>query len=166
MKIERTKLCIPKIEDIVYFFLLKKPMSQKKVQKLVYYSQAFSLVLLDRDIVDGINFEAWVHGPVNTIIRSMLAEYGWDDIKVLVPSGKTLSQLRKENRELFSTDVLEVLDEIWRVYGPLSANQLELLTHSEEPWLEQRGDIDPLINCTKVISNETIKRYYRNNVEK
>ena len=34
-----------------------------KVQKLLYYIQAWSLSILDKPLFDG-DFEAWVHGPV------------------------------------------------------------------------------------------------------
>lgn len=46
------------ITDVADWFLLKGNMSNKKIQKLCYYAQAWSLTLLDQDIASHSEFEA------------------------------------------------------------------------------------------------------------
>lgn len=141
--------------DLVDWFLLKESMSQKKIQKLAYYAQAWSLVFLDQDIVQGIEFEAWVHGPVNYKIRTELAKFGWNDICFESDDINPNDIISK-----FSKEQNEVLEEVWNVYGTFTANQLEILTHREEPWLEKRVGLETFESSSNKISNETMKKYY------
>ncbi|WP_429820290.1 Panacea domain-containing protein [Ensifer sp. B1-9] len=46
-----------------YILRIKGPMSAMKLQKLVYYCQAWSLVWDDRPMFDD-RIEAWANGPV------------------------------------------------------------------------------------------------------
>jgi uncharacterized phage-associated protein len=164
MEIKEVKKVNPTINDLIYYFLLKKPMSQKKVQKLSYYAQAWCLVFLDEDIVEGIEFQAWVHGPVNVEIRKELGKYGYSDI-IVVDKDKETSLLRKENKEKFSADRYEVLEKVWKAYGKFSANDLEYLSHSEKPWKEKRVGLGYLDDGYDVISNDTMKEFYASRLQ-
>ena len=53
--------------DVALYFIKKgvdekNPITNKKLQKLVYYSQAWSLVLNNEKLFNE-KIEAWVHGP-------------------------------------------------------------------------------------------------------
>ena len=50
--------------DIANWFLSKEPMTQKKLQKLCYYAQAWCYALNNYRLMDTV-FEAWIHGPVS-----------------------------------------------------------------------------------------------------
>jgi uncharacterized phage-associated protein len=56
--------------------------SHKKLQKLLYYVEAWNLVHLDSPLLDE-DFEAWVHGPVVPELYHVLKEFGFNDIKVV-----------------------------------------------------------------------------------
>ena len=65
-----------KIEDVAKYFIYlankdKKVITNKKLQKLVYYSQAWSLVMNDKKLFKD-PIEAWVHGPA---VRSLYVQY-------------------------------------------------------------------------------------------
>lgn len=142
------------IEDLVYWFLQKEPMSHKKIQKLSYYAQAWSYTLRQIDIVDEIEFEAWVHGPVNKVIWDMLKKSGWRNINI--PFDENM-QVHK-----FNDSELDVLNLVWDNYGEFSADTLEGITHEEKPWLDARkgcGKFDP--SCNK-ISRESMADFYVN----
>lgn len=70
------------ITDVADWFLLKGNMSNKKIQKLCYYAEAWSLTLLDQHIADHSEFEAWVHGPVNRTLYQIYDGYGWHELKI------------------------------------------------------------------------------------
>ena len=53
------------ILDIASWFLSKESMSQKKLQKLCYYAEAWSQALRGKPIPQRAEFQPWVHGPVN-----------------------------------------------------------------------------------------------------
>ena len=60
-----------KVEDVANYFLSKKSMSPKKLQKIVYYAYGWTLALLNEDIkaLDNRLFnepiEAWIHMRIN-----------------------------------------------------------------------------------------------------
>ena len=147
----------PKIINLIEWFILKENMTQKKVQKLAYYAQAWSLVLLEQDIVPKIKFQAWVHGPVNLSIRAILKKYGWKDIMV---QKDFVTESKKEIETRFSKDAIKVLKLVWNTYGDMTANELESLTHSEKPWREKREGLGTFEASKKIISNKTMKSFY------
>lgn len=144
--------------DLAMYFILKENMSQKKVQKLAYYAQAYSLVINNSDIVEGIEFQAWVHGPVNTELRKRFREYGWRDM-MIIP--EQVDNVKSTLNELISNEQKSILELVWSAYGDLSADELEQLTHSEDPWLEKREGLEDFERSAEVISNETMRNYYR-----
>jgi uncharacterized phage-associated protein len=119
-----------------------------KLQKLLYYAQAWSLVLRNQPLF-WENIQAWSHGPMVCDVWDYYKEYKHTDIPT------------PEQCELdFSDSELEVLEEVWNTYGELSARQLEKLTQSEEPWIEARKGIDPGAKSQEFISHEIMKSYY------
>jgi len=56
--------------------------SPKKLQKLVYYTDAWHLVHFKSELINE-NFEAWVHGPVVPELYQDLKQFGYNDIKVI-----------------------------------------------------------------------------------
>lgn len=54
----------------------------------------------------------------------------------------------------------EFLQQVYNSYGHLSGDELEYLTHAEDPWLEARGGLPEYVACTNPIRDEVIRRYY------
>lgn len=114
--------------DVADYLLVKgeedeDPISNLKLQKLAYYAQGFSLVLLGRPLF-AEPVEAWMHGPVVPDLYHKYKEYG---NQVLPVSGQL-------DFERFSEDERELLDEVFRVYGQFSAWKLRNMSHEETPW--------------------------------
>lgn len=115
-----------------------------KLQKLLYYVQAWHLVYSDEPIIDE-EFEAWLHGPV---LRSVWNFYREFSIMLdILPCMEYEVNLTKEQEEIIS----DVLDE----YGNKSGYYLECLTHEEKPWREARRKGE-----NTQISKESIKKFY------
>ena len=136
-----------------YFIYLanqeKEPITNKKLQKLVYYSQAWSLVLNDKKLFED-QIEAWVHGPA---VRSLYVQYkkfGFNPITEDVD----VSSIKLPN------DDKKLLDDVWKVYGKLDAEYLEILTHSEDPWQDARRDLQSYENSNNGIAVESMKKFY------
>ncbi|AKM84481.1 MAG: putative prophage protein (ps3) [candidate division Kazan bacterium GW2011_GWA1_50_15] len=133
-----------------------KPITNKKLQKLVYYSQAWSLVLNDKKLF-GEPIEAWVHGPA---VRSLYVQYkpfGFGPIRETI----SVQDVKK-----ISGKVKKLLDDIWQVYGKLDASYLEMLTHSEQPWLTARDGLQGHENSEKEISLDSMKSFYTDKLQK
>ena len=138
------------IFDVAEWFLSKESMTPKKVQKLCYYFKAWGLALYDQDFLPESEFQAWVHGPVCPELYQKYKGYGWNDI----PSGD-------DNTSLFNENELEVLESVWFSYGNMSANALEAQTHAEDPWRLARIGVDEFDNCENIITNDSMRRYYK-----
>jgi uncharacterized phage-associated protein len=120
-----------------------------KLQKLVYYAQAWSLALNNKPLFEE-DFQAWSHGPVVPSLFHRFKEFGWDAIPQ--PNDQTQLDLDKE-----TTDLLE---EIYEIYGEHSAKHLELLTHQEKPWKEARGSLAPEQKSETIISKKSLQDFY------
>ena len=124
------------------------PISNLKLQKLLYYAQAWFLALYDVPLFDDA-IEAWVHGPAVPRVYGAFKHCTWQPIGIDV-----------QKPEL-SAKVIAHLNEIMDVYGELTAFHLERLTHSEPPWQKARGGLAPDAMSRNVISTEDMKQYYR-----
>lgn len=122
-----------------------------KVQKLLYYAQAWSLALFDKPLFDE-RIEAWAHGPVVPSIYHELKDLSYNSIE----------KTRFENESVeFDDDTLDLLEDVNTVYGKYDAKYLEALTHQENPWKETRLGYAPEERCTKEISQEVMSSYYK-----
>lgn len=116
--------------DVAAYILKKVPKcTHMKLQKLVYYSQAWSLVWEERALfLDRI--EAWANGPVvPRLYQALKGEF-------IVPPSKIdgdPSVLSKQQRE--------TIEAVVGYYGEHTAQWLSDLTHSEAPWMQARRSI-------------------------
>lgn len=144
-----------KIFSIACYFIQKnkvenKGLTNKKLQKLLYYSQAWSLVLLNKKLfTDPI--EAWVHGPAIKKVYEFFKGYGFQEI----PSEFDDSCLAS-----LKNDETKILDTIWDVYGKYDGNYLEVLSHSESPWQLARKGSEPFESSKNIISTDEMKAFY------
>lgn len=145
----------PNIIDVASFFLLKEEMTHKKLQLLCYYAEAWSEAILDAPICENNEFQAWVHGPTNVDLWNDMTPYGWNITEI------PAMEKQEENKDKFDADQLDILSQVWDVYGSYSANELEGITHQEKPWQEQREGLTIFENCWKQISVQTMKDFYR-----
>ena len=141
---------MPTIFDVADWFLSKEAMTPKKVQKLCYYYKAWGLALYDKDLLPESIFEAWVHGPVNPKLYRKYKGLFWQDI----PKGHN-------NSHLFNDKELELLESVWATYGDMTANALEVQTHTEVPYRKARRGLDEFASCSNAIKNNDMKHYYR-----
>ncbi|WP_404988155.1 Panacea domain-containing protein [Clostridium culturomicium] len=128
-------------------FLSFESMTPKKLQKLCYYAQAWSLVLRNEPLFNN-EFQAWVHGPVCPELYQKYKDFRWNDIpKVDLPL-----QIDEE--------VAELISEVYETYGDLDGDQLEALTHSETPWREQRKGLEEWEPSNNIITKESMVVFY------
>lgn len=123
------------------------PITNLKLQKLVYYAQAWHLALKGERLMPA-RFEAWVHGPVCVPLYQRFRRYSWNPIDEAVEKPDLPDAVEKHLRE------------VMEVYGGMSAWDLERLTHAEEPWRIARGELPSDEPSTAVISDEEMKRFY------
>jgi uncharacterized phage-associated protein len=146
---------------VVTFFDDKgDPVTNKKLQKLLYYIEAWNLVYLKSLFSEDI--EAWVYGPVVPEVYREYKKFGYSPITQKYPQSSSPSKKLKllEKKLNICGDQKELIEAVLEKYGAMSSFQLERLTHSEIPWLEARGDCGPIDRCFTAISRKTMKEYY------
>lgn len=125
-----------------------KEMTHKKLQKLCYYVYAWNITLLEEPIIKE-RFEAWVHGPVSPRLYSKYrGQYKVEPAKACPVSVKECE------------DIFELVNQVLRIYGNLDGDELEALTHSEEPWQIARGNKKPWESSNEALSTEIISQFY------
>lgn len=134
----------------------KKSITNKKLQKLLYYAQAWSLVVR-KDKLFNDKIEAWVHGPAVRSVYLQYRKFGFNPIKKEIDSAKFTN---------IPEDIKHFLDEVWNVYGKKDTEYLELLTHSEKPWQEAREGLQGSENSKNVISLMSMKTFYSEMLER
>lgn len=147
--IDRTSIGKYSVFEVANWFLQKAVMTQKKVQKLCYYSQAWCYALKGYRLID-TDFQAWVHGPVSPALWERFKSFGYDPI--VIHGGNT---------HRFEPEDLKLLEDVWDTYGENTGNALEALSHRELPWIEARRGYEPDERCSVVISPETMAAYYK-----
>jgi uncharacterized phage-associated protein len=136
-------------------------MPHLKLQKLLYYIDAWHIAVLDRPIIEE-KFEAWMHGPVLRTIWNDYKDYGVMTLNNLVSiKDNEKDIIEKSIEQSLTKDQIELMNDVLNEYGDKSAYHLECLTHEATPWLEARKGIEPAEQCSNKISKETTKDYYR-----
>lgn len=134
------------------------PMSHLKLQKLLFYCDAYSLAYFDKELITD-EFEAWIHGPVSRKVFDNLKDKSilYSDLK-FIPSGIDVD----EEFDKLTSDQKDLLKEILSQLSSWSGIELESATHHETPWLEARKGLSSADKCNVHISKETTKEYYKN----
>jgi uncharacterized phage-associated protein len=123
------------------------PLDTFKLQKLIYYCQAWHLVWEDGPLF-GEPIEAWAGGPVVRELyerhrgRYSVSEWPWGDSEKLTDAERS------------------TIEAVVDGYGKLSGRQLSQLTHRERPWRVARGDLTPGERGHHVIDLDELRDYY------
>jgi len=134
--------------DVAAYILAKRgPMTAMKLQKLVYYSQAWSLVWDDRPLF-AERIEAWANGPVAPTLYAHHA-------------GKfEIDRLTTGNPAALDGTAIETIDAVLESYGDKSSWWLSNLTHTEAPWVQARGATPSGDRSTAQITHAAMAEYY------
>ena len=136
------------VHDVATYILQKNGrMSAMKLEKLVYYSQAWSLVWDDAALFPE-RIEAWVNGPVvPALYYQHRGKFDLDSWNLGNPNALTPSQKGTVNAVL-------------NYYGAKSPGWLSELTHNEDPWKKARKGLAPLERGNNEITLESMAEYY------
>lgn len=138
------------VHDVAAYVLREQgPMTTFKLQKLVYYAQAWSLVWDEKPLFKA-RIEAWVNGPVVPALykhhkgQFQVGSWPWGDPDALAPEER------------------ETVDSVLRYYGDKSGQWLRELTHAELPWQQARKGLPPGEPSAREIPHGLMYEYYSN----
>ncbi len=126
-------------------------MTAMKLQKLVYYAQAWSLVWLEKPLFEE-RIEAWSGGPVVPVLYQR--HRGQFKVDHTMFSDGDPDRLNPEDQAAIRT-VIEF-------YGKHTAQWLSDLTHLEQPWINarERAHAAPGDACHEEITQADMAEYY------
>lgn len=118
-----------------------------KLQKLLFYAQAWYLVLQNKPLFSE-DFQAWVHGPALPSQYQRFKKFEWRPITEEITPPTLVENIRSH--------FIEIVD----VFGVETASALELMTHNEAPWLTARKGIPADQPSKAIISKESMQAFY------
>ncbi|NOY91087.1 MAG: DUF4065 domain-containing protein [Deltaproteobacteria bacterium] len=122
-------------------------MTAMKLQKLAYYSQAWSLVWDERPLFSE-EFQAWANGPVcPDLYRTHRGQF-------------TVSSCSPGDPSALDAAAQETLAAVLSYYGDKSAQWLSNLTHAEPPWRDMREGLAPGQRGNGTITQAAMAEYY------
>jgi uncharacterized phage-associated protein len=134
--------------DVAAYIIEKQgALTAMKLEKLVYYAQAWALVWDDAPLFPE-RIEAWAAGPVCPALyyrhrgQFGVNEWPWGKTNVLTPKQ------------------CDTIDAVLKFYGNKPSQWLSDLTHREDPWLIAREGLAPLERGDKEITHASMAEYY------
>lgn len=140
--------------DVAQYILEEKgEMSAMKLQKLVYYSQAWSTVW-DDDALFQNKIEAWANGPV---VRDLYDQHRGN---YRIDSDTFAGHVSQNADEQLTEEQTDTINHVLRHYGDKSAQWLSNQTHIEQPWLQAREGLADLERGDEEITTAAMAEYY------
>ena len=134
------------VHDVAAYILRRGSMTALKLQKLVYYCQAWSLVWDEKPLFPE-KIEAWANGPVVRELyerhRGMFRVFKWDG-----------------NPDALEDEEKETVDSVLKFYGKFSSQELSNMTHSEKPWRDARAGMHSTERGDIEITHAAMAEYY------
>lgn len=135
--------------DVAKYILKQKgETTTMKLQKLVYYCQAWSLVWDEKPLFHE-RIEAWSNGPV---VRELFDRH----------RGKFRIRSVKGDDHILNETQMETIDAVLDYYGEKSSQWLSDLTHMEDPWKNARRGLSDSNRSDREITHAALAEYYEN----
>jgi uncharacterized phage-associated protein len=146
----RYAVYMPSVHDVARYILKQQgSISTWKLQKLVYYSQAWHYVWEDERLFPE-QIQAWADGPVCPVL------YAEHKGKYTIGPGAYKHGAIRNLTDSQRGSIEAVLD----FYGDKSGHWLSELTHKEAPWQEARAGLDKNERGHSQITLEAMGKYY------
>jgi uncharacterized phage-associated protein len=125
---------------------VKGPMSTFRLQKLVYYSQAYHVAKHGQPLFSA-PIEAWVNGPA--VPRLHQEHRGNFEVATVNGDPTRLSHGERQS-----------IERALRFYGDHDSRWLVTQTHMEPPWVDARVGLGPSQRGSNLITPEALQRYF------
>ncbi len=142
-----------KVHDVAAYIIAKlRSVDAMKLQKLLYYSQAWSLVWDSKPLFSS-KIEAWANGPVvRDVFKTYQGQY-------------TISRAKVGDKNALKSVEQETVDAVLQFYGSRDGFYLSELTHRERPWKDARKGLAPGEKGDTEITKAAMSEYYGSLVE-
>lgn len=137
----------PSVHDVAAYILQQcGEMTAMKLQKLVYYCQAWSLVWDEEPLFEE-EIQAWANGPV---VPSLYERH----------QGKFKVRTWDGNSAILTKSQRETIQKVLDFYGDKPSQVLSDLTHKEAPWISARVGLGIGERGKQIITHAAMAEYY------
>ena len=126
-----------------------------KLDMLLYYSQALSLVKRDRPLFED-DLYAWMLAPASPILYEHYV-YG---LPIFVSK-----EMFEPSKKPLTPDEIVIVDRVCEKYGNIHRKELGDMVRASKPWIDGRRGHDYDDDGGWLIPKEEIAQYYRNDVK-
>lgn len=131
----------------------KLPITQMKLQKMLYFAQGLHLACHDRSPLIEENFQAWKYGPVIPQIYYQYKFYGSDPIQDFEMFDFFNSHFKSEK---LNDEAIKTVQTTWEFTKNIDAIRLSNWTHNDgSPWKKYFNGSNDV-----VIPNDDIAEYF------
>ena len=136
-----------KIKDTLnYIIELKSDITLKRLQSLLYLTQAYTFALYDKPLSTK-KFKAWHSGPTLKSVYNKFKNY------------KTLTRLNGISE--LTEDEKDLIEDVIYLYSRFSDETLsQHIMDTDTAYIEARRGLRSLDPCHNELSNETIRKQY------
>lgn len=128
--------------------------SNLRLQKLLYFIQAYYLGIKNRLPLFEENFEAWDFGPVVPCVYHEFKSFGGNDIPKIKKYFKGVTLVKYDGNIISRSDknnIAHVVD----MFKNVSTSKLVSITHGQNPWIDAYNN-----SVDKTIYKKDIKKYF------
>jgi len=155
---------INEVSDFIIFYCYNEQININpiKLQKILYYVQAWHLVFFDKHPLFYEEPMAWVNGPVYREIYNKYKKDWQRHENISIKKGINIEEEMNKilnNLELDDEQV-KFLFAVLQKYATMTSGQLVYLTHAEDPWNEAREGLQPFERSENTISFDSMYNYY------
>ena len=138
-----------KSNELADVIVARQPnLTSMKLQKLLYYIQAWHLAITDQPLFEE-DFLGFADGPVVYEVWKARQDYS------------TRRHATTDTLPQLSHDASVIVDLVLSEYGGRSGDELSALTHTEAPWLESREGMREGQQGRRRITKESMARFFR-----
>lgn len=138
-------------------------MSHLKLQKLLFYCDAYHLAYFDKELITD-KFEAWVHGPVSRKVYDSLKDKSmlYAELSYSNSTGKDVDKEFGKLTQDQQTLIVSILTDLstWTMF------ELGASVRNEKPWKDARIGYGEADKCHVEISKETTRLFYKKDLSK
>lgn len=155
---------IKKLVDVILIYCTVNGLtvSPLKLQKLLYYIQAWHIAKFEKKQLFDDLPQAWVNGPVYRSVYNMFKDsfFRNESLHPIVDGNAEIELSKKIKALKLEEEQVNLINSVLKFYAPKDDGTLVLKTHTDSPWNEAREGLGSFDRSTNTISVDSMFDFY------
>ncbi|MGN1085304.1 MAG: type II toxin-antitoxin system antitoxin SocA domain-containing protein [Lachnospiraceae bacterium] len=146
-----------KLDQIVNYIITHlEEVTPLALEKLLAFSNGVNYAMNGNRLIDE-ECQAWQHGPVYPKVYNQYKKFGYKPIDTGIYGSHGCL------RSLLGEGEIQAIELVLRTFGLYSSKTLEMISHSQEPWMEKRIGYQENEPGNEVIEERSVEQFYKEN---